>query len=129
MREDRDHLTLVAADAGGRIFDLPGIDAAGRSGGTVMPLRRSECIPLPKGSELFSLPGRLPIGFEGGTGEPVEVGDGEVSAAAAFLAPAHTQLFTAPYETAAGKGPAGDLGLPAPAIAQVKSGVVYWGDV
>ena len=35
----------------------------------------------------------------------------------------------APYEVAAVKGPAGGLNLPAPAIAQVKSGVVFWGAV
>jgi pyruvate-formate lyase-activating enzyme len=99
MSETNDYLTLVAVDADGGIFDLPGVYAAGRSGATIMPLRRSECIPLPKGSELFQLPGRLPVGFDGEWGEPVEVGEGEISAAAAFLAPAHTQLLTAPYET------------------------------
>jgi len=97
-----DYLTLLAADAAGEVFDLPGIHAAGRSGDTVVPLRRSECIPLPKGSELFQLPRRLPLGFDVPSGEPIEVGDGEVTAVAAFLAPAHTQLLTAPYETLRG---------------------------
>jgi pyruvate-formate lyase-activating enzyme len=97
-----DQLMLVAVDASGKGFDMPGVHAAGRSGATVTPLGRSECIPLPKGSEIFQLPGRIPIGFDAQWGEPVEVGQGEVTAAAAFLAPAHTQLLTAAYETAPG---------------------------
>jgi hypothetical protein len=32
----------------------------------------------------------------------------------------------APYNVAPANGPAGELGLPAPAVAQVKSGVVLW---
>jgi pyruvate-formate lyase-activating enzyme len=95
-------LTLVAADEAGNIFDIPGVSAAGRSGDAMVPLQRSECIPLPKGSELFRLPGREPLGFDDATGEPVQVGDGEVSAAAAFLAPAHTQFQLAAYETLPG---------------------------
>jgi hypothetical protein len=36
----------------------------------------------------------------------------------------------APYNNAPAAGPAGDLGLPAPAIAQVKSGgIVLWVDL
>ena len=102
MSEGADFLSLAAADADGNVFDLTGVHAAGRSGNAVLPLRRSECIPLPKGSEIFKLPGRMPLGFDADLGEPIQVGDGEVTAVAAFLAPAHTQLLLAPYETLKG---------------------------
>ena len=102
MSEGADFLSLAAADADGNVFDLTGVHAAGRSGNAVLPLRRSECIPLPKGSEIFQLPGRMPLGFDADLGEPIQVGDGEVTAVAAFLAPAHTQLLLAPYETLKG---------------------------
>lgn len=102
MSDGADFLSLAAADADGNVLDVTGVHAAGRSGDVVMPLRRSECIPLPKGSEIFRLPGRLPLGFDADSGDPVQVGDGEVTAAAAFLAPAHTQFLLAPYESLEG---------------------------
>ena len=100
MRNDK--LTLLAADGEGRVIDIPGVTAAGRSGGAIAPLRRSECIPLPPGSEIFQLPGRLPLGFDGDSGEAVQVGEGEETAVAAFLAPAHTQLLLPAFDTLPG---------------------------
>jgi len=93
-------LTLVAADATGGIVDLPGIAALGRSGDALVALERANCIPLPAGSELFLLPGREPVGSAAGTGALTAVTG--VTAVAAFLAPAHTQLLTPAYRPIAG---------------------------
>lgn len=98
MSADHDHLRLAVADGGGNIIDVPGIVAAGRNGDVIAPLHRSECIPLPPGSELFQLPGRLPVGYDEESGEAVCIDDDEITAVSAFLAPAHTQTLIAPWE-------------------------------
>ncbi len=96
-RSGSDRLALVAADAEGRIVDLPLFQALGRAGDTALALARKGCSPLPEGSELFVLPGREPLGVEERGGELTAVSG--MSAVAAFLAPAHTQLFTPAYRT------------------------------
>jgi pyruvate-formate lyase-activating enzyme len=88
-------LTLVAADPSGRIVDLPGISALGRAGNGLRALERESCIPLPAGSEIFLLPGREPLGLDARDGGLAAVAG--LTAVAAFLAPAHTQLFTPAY--------------------------------
>lgn len=116
---------LLYADARGRILDHPGLEAAGSFAGRWGRIPEEDWIPLPPGSELFRLPGRLPIGwdprarrFQVVDRDPL---DGEpVSAVAAFVAPAYTQLATAAWArageaarlplfayTAAGWGPEG----------------------
>ena len=95
---------MLYADQDGNIFDLPGLGLAGSAGGGWEPVPAKECIPLPEGSELFLLPGRMPVGVGRGGGFEVlrnEPGSAtrKVSAVAAFMAPAHTALFTAAYET------------------------------
>jgi pyruvate-formate lyase-activating enzyme len=96
-RADSGDLALVAADPAGAIVDLPGLRALGRAGDALVALERADCIPLPAGSELFLLPGREPLGTDARTGELTAVGG--VSAVAAFLAPAHTQLLTPAYRS------------------------------
>jgi len=90
-------LTLVAAEPSGGIVDLPGLAALGRAGDELVALDRNNCIPLPAGSELFLLPGREPLGSGARSGEFCAVAG--LTAIAAFLAPAHTQLFTPAYRT------------------------------
>jgi pyruvate-formate lyase-activating enzyme len=91
---------LLYADSKGNILDFPGLEAAGSAAGRWLRPQASEWIPLPQGSELFLLPGRLPVGCEPESGR-FRVLDrdprtgGPVSAVAAFVAPAHTQLYTA----------------------------------
>ncbi|MCB2218204.1 MAG: radical SAM protein [Desulfobulbaceae bacterium] len=64
----------------------------------------ADLIELPEGSELFVLPGRLPVGTDPATGEPLllEEHPGQpgkpILAVAAFMAPAHTALYTAAYQ-------------------------------
>ena len=89
----------MAADPAGRIVDLPGFAALGQAGDTLVALERDSCIPLPAGSELFLLPGREPLGSDARNGDLAAVTG--VTAVAAFLAPAHTQLFTPAYRTLA----------------------------
>jgi pyruvate-formate lyase-activating enzyme len=102
---------LVYADARGRILDFPGLEAAGSSAGRWVRPEPQEWIPLPPGSELFLLPGRLPVGLQPGGGQPRVLeadpfsGDGAITAVAAFVAPAHTQLYSAAYRS----GPAAPL--------------------
>ncbi|HWR98261.1 MAG TPA: hypothetical protein VN317_07530, partial [Candidatus Methanoperedens sp.] len=98
-RSDPEGLTLVAADAAGRIVDLPGFSALGRAGDALAALEPGRCLPLPPGSELFVLPGREPLGIDERTGELTAVAG--VTAVAAFLAPAHTQFATPAYRARA----------------------------
>lgn len=99
---------LVYADEKGNIFDWPELEMVGRSGADWRRLQPKDWIPLPEGSELFCLPGRLPIGchpgkkaFEPLTEDPAAPSR-PVQAVAAFMAPAHTQIYSAAYETLPG---------------------------
>ncbi len=95
---------MVYARADGSIIDHPELLLAGVGGGAPRPVRDDELIPLPRGSDLFLLPGRRPIGLDPGSGSAVEWdGDGEeVTAVAAFLAPAWTMFLHPAYRTLAG---------------------------
>ncbi len=99
---------LVVSDADGNLFEVPEYLALGRSGGTTVRAHPGQFAPLPEGSLIFHLPGRKPVGFDPRRGRAVTVDavDGRpVFAAAAFLAPAHTALFLAPWERQAGVQP------------------------
>lgn len=94
----------VYANDRGEIQDFPELEMAGRSGAWFFRPELEDLIPLPEGSELFVLPGRLPIAIERESGDPVLLDENPLSpregiqAVAAFMAPAHTALFTAAYE-------------------------------
>jgi pyruvate-formate lyase-activating enzyme len=100
---------LLYADARGNILDCPELEAVGSAAGRWRRLPAEEWLPLPPGSELFLLPERLPVGRDPRTGN-FQVLDrdpatgGPVSAVAAFVAPAHTQLASAAY-VRAGEAP------------------------
>src|SRR5688572_21603284 len=89
---------MVFADASGNILDHPELQMAGVAGGAPVPVPAADLMPLPRGSDLFVLPGRSPLGIDPASGRPVAYrgeegkgeGRGEVTAVAAFLAPAHT---------------------------------------
>lgn len=96
---------LLYADSEGRILDWPQLEMAGRSGHDWRRLNREDWIPLPEGSELFLLPGRMPVGFnprkmkfETLREDPYKPG-APIQAVAAFMAPAHTQIYSAAWET------------------------------
>ncbi len=101
----RETPALVFASKEGEILDYSGLSMAGRSGDSFFRPRSEELIPLPEGSELFLLPGRMPVGIEPGSDEPALLAEdpyrpGEpVQAVAAFMAPAHTAVYTAAYQS------------------------------
>jgi pyruvate-formate lyase-activating enzyme len=101
-------LCLVAADRDGNLFEVPDLEPMVRSGGTWLRARRDGFAPLPQGALLFHLPDRRPVGWDPRTGRPRVVDSyrgEEVFAAAAFLPPAHTHLFLAPWRARRGALP------------------------
>ena len=99
---------LLYADAEGKIFDWPGLEMAGSSGGEWRRMQPQDWIPLPEGSDLFLLPARLPVGynprskqFEVLAHDPFDPSK-PVQAVAAFVAPAHTLLYSTAYKTLPG---------------------------
>lgn len=97
--------SLLFATATGEIVDYSALHMAGSAAGQIFAPQREELIELPAGSELFTLPQRLPIGIEPGSNEPALLAEnpyqpGEsIQAVAAFMAPAHTAVYTAAYQT------------------------------
>lgn len=102
---------LVFANSRGEILDYDGLQMAGSSAGHFRLPVPDELMELPEGSELFTLPSRRPIGIDPDTGEPALLetnpySPGEpVQAVAAFMAPAHTSIYTAAYQTVGEKAP------------------------
>jgi len=96
---------LLFANSRGEILDYDGLNMAGASGDRFYLPEDAELIELPEGSELFVLPGRLPVGIDQESGEPALLDtnpyepDDEISAVAAFMAPAHTAIYTAAYQS------------------------------
>lgn len=93
---------LVFADARGQLIDHPKLEMVAFDGETVRPPRREELVPLPEGSDLFLLPGRAPLGRDPKTGNMIpfkEFRGEEVSAAAAFIAPAWLRLLHPAFRT------------------------------
>lgn len=95
---------LLYANDDGEICDLPDLAMAGRSGRELQTLQLSELIPLPEGSELFVLEDRLPVGVDPGSGEFLKLEEDpsrsgrSVRAVAAFMAPAHTAIYSTAFE-------------------------------
>ncbi len=103
---------LLFTDQKGHIYDHPYLLAMGLSGFDVVLPELEDFIPLPPGSALYALPERHPVGYNPNTQEPEVLYEnpyrpGEPAyALAAYLAPAHTQLYLAPYlETRKGLSP------------------------
>lgn len=97
--------SLVYADENGNIKDFPHLTMAGMSNSHCLIPQTEDLIELPEGSELFVLPGRLPVGCDPQTGEPLLFSEDpdrpkqKIQAVAAFMAPAHTAIFNAAYQT------------------------------
>ncbi len=97
---------LLYAAEDGNIYDWPKLEMAGRSAWRWRRLQQEDWLPLPPGSELFLLPNRYPVGwspqkkrFETLTQDPYDPRK-TVRAVAAFIAPAHTQTYSAAYNPA-----------------------------
>ncbi len=96
---------LVVSDAEGHLFEIPEYRMAGMTLNTPVLPEEEALIPLPHGSDLFLLPERVPLGYDPRRREFVEVREyqGErVYAAAAFMAPAHVQIYRSAYRTPPG---------------------------
>ncbi len=97
---------LIFADERGRIYDHSHLLALGLSGWDLVLPDRKDFIPLPLGSALYVLPDRHPIGFDPQTERPVVLYENPflpgkpAFAIAAYLAPAHTQLYLSAYSEA-----------------------------
>jgi len=107
MEHPDDVPCLLVADRQGRILDFPELQMAGMSNGRFYRPAPEDLIPLPPGSELFALPGRLPVGWDKETDEPVLLTEnphdhGPVQAVAAFMAPAHTAIYSSGYQSEPG---------------------------
>ena len=95
---------LLFANSKGEILDYSGLYMAGAAAGRFALPQAEDLIDLPPGSELVALPGRLPVGIDPDSGEPALLTEnpynpGEpVQAVAAFMAPAHTAIFSAAYQ-------------------------------
>ena len=100
---------LLFANSKGEILDYSGLYMAGAAAGSFLLPQPEDLIDLPQGSELFALPGRMPVGIDPASGEPALLTEnpynpGEpVQAVAAFMAPAHTAIFSAAYQKAASR--------------------------
>ncbi|HHD64854.1 MAG TPA: radical SAM protein [Desulfobulbaceae bacterium] len=96
---------LIFADSQDQILDYTDLQMAGGSAGKFYRPTWEELIELPEGSEMFVLPARLPVGIEPESGEPALLDsnpyapDESIQAVAAFMAPAHTAIYTAAYKT------------------------------
>lgn len=96
--------SLVYADERGNICDFPELKMAGAANGLFSKPELQDLIPLPEGSELFTLPDRVPMGTDPITGEPLLLDENpehpgeKINGVAAFMAPAHTAIFSAAYQ-------------------------------
>jgi pyruvate-formate lyase-activating enzyme len=96
-------LTALVADAGGRIFDLPGYAAVGMAGEDLTPLARQQTIGMPFGSELMYLPDRVPVLLNLAGGDLEEVPENPYASGepifpvAAFNSPGHVITQVSAY--------------------------------
>ena len=61
-------IVALAADARGRIIEMPGYQAVGMAGADFLPLTTTGTLPMPHGGELMMLPDRSPVLFNLDTG-------------------------------------------------------------
>jgi pyruvate-formate lyase-activating enzyme len=91
----------LVSDEAGRIWDLPGLRAAGAAGHRVFPLDGETLVRLPFASELMSLPERIAVALsldgEPTTIESHEAVPGTLRPVAAFMPPGYTQTASAPF--------------------------------
>jgi pyruvate-formate lyase-activating enzyme len=91
---------LLVADPEGRLFEVPEMAMAGRSGTRFGLPQPEDLIPMPPGSDLFAVPDRDPVGFQRKTGGLVRLTEYRgipVRAVALFMAPAHTATWWSAY--------------------------------
>ncbi|MBF0215896.1 MAG: radical SAM protein [Candidatus Omnitrophica bacterium] len=100
----KDHPKLLFADKHKKVYDLPGVHAAGMKGGEFFRLDESELIALPPDSEIFMVPDRMPVGYDSLTSDlttlecnPFSRKKEPIYAVAAFVAPGYSVLYNSAY--------------------------------
>lgn len=99
---------ILFADEDGKIREFADLEMIGMSNGNFIVPSLEDLIPLPEGSDIFTLPGRLPVGWDPRSNEPVLLDENPyengkpIQAVAAFMAPAHTAIFSSSYQTRPG---------------------------
>ncbi|HMN32169.1 MAG TPA: radical SAM protein [Chitinophagaceae bacterium] len=88
---------ILYSDGKGNIFEDDSLYALGRTGWDAVEVELDSWVELPEGGNLYELPGRRGIGKDVLTGELRLCEKGW--AVAAFIPPAFTGLYIAPYET------------------------------
>jgi len=103
-----DWVTALVADRNGEIFELEGYAAVGMAGSDLAPLRCSQTLVMPRGSELMLLPDRRPVVYhimrrkmEVLSENPFAPGE-PIFPVAAFNSPGYVASRVAAYEEAAG---------------------------
>jgi wyosine [tRNA(Phe)-imidazoG37] synthetase (radical SAM superfamily) len=105
MEHPQEIPALVFADEEGNIQEFTELEMVGMSNGNFVLPAVDDMIPLPEGSDLFTLPGRLPVGWDPISAEPVLLSENPyaagkpIQAVAAFMAPAHTAIYSSSYQT------------------------------
>ena len=87
---------LLVADPDGKLFEVPELAMAGRSGRWSGLPSAEDLIEVPEGSDLFAVPDRDPVGYDRATGRLVRITEYRgipVRPAAVFMAPAHTATW------------------------------------
>ena len=108
MEHPTKYPSLLFADGEGNIREFTDLEIVGMSNGNFIRPALEDWIPLPEGSDLFTLPGRLPVGWDPHSEEPVLLTENPYEAGkpalavAAFMAPAHTAIFSSSYQTQPG---------------------------
>lgn len=108
MKHPKNFPALLFADGEGNIREFTDLEVVGMSNGNFIRPALEDWIPMPEGSDLFTLPGRLPVGWDPDSGEPVLLTENPyeagkpAQAVAAFMAPAHTSIFSSSYQTQPG---------------------------
>jgi pyruvate-formate lyase-activating enzyme len=95
----------VASDGCGRVFEIPGLEAAGMLLGRPVRPEAGDWIPLPEGSLVLELPGRSTVAWNPDRNRFETIPDfrGKPAiAAAAFPAPAYLRLHLTAFRTAPG---------------------------
>ncbi len=91
----------LVADEAGKIWDLPGLRAAGAAGPRLFPLTREALVRLPYATELMSLPERNPVALRlDGTPVPIQSHEGvsgTLRPVAAFMPPGYTQTASVAF--------------------------------
>jgi len=87
---------LLVSDNKGNLFEDETKELVGRTGNDFVQLKPTDFIEMPDGSEFFTLPDRNPVFFnkEKNKFDILE----NKNAVAAFVAPAHTQLYLSAYK-------------------------------